>query len=262
MQLEAASGAAIVKHTNPCGLAVAPDSAEAVAAAIAGDPLAAFGGVLAVNRTVDERTADRIAAPDRFFEMVIAPDFEPIALAILRERWKTVRLLAVGDRPSARQRKLDYRSIAGGMLVQDRDIQLPSPGRWRHAAGPTPTEETMQHASVLAVAVRALTSNAIAIGGVDPRAASSVRLFGAGAGQMDRVAACDLAIAKAGELASGAIALSDAFFPFSDGPAKLIDAGVSCIVHPGGSKRDEETFELCERSGVTCLITGTRRFRH
>jgi phosphoribosylaminoimidazolecarboxamide formyltransferase/IMP cyclohydrolase len=145
------------------------------------------------------------------------------------------------------------------MLVQDRDIQPISTGAWQHAAGPAPTEADVRLGAFLVACVRALSSNAVVLGGFD---ASGMRVFGSGAGQMDRVNACRVAIAKAGMLASGSVAVSEAFFPFPDGPALLIDAGVRTIIHPGGSKRDAETFALCDQRGVTCLITGTRHFRH
>jgi len=251
--------ACVVKHTNPCGAARSGSVDDAVRAAIAGDPLAAFGGILAVDTTLDARTAERVAAPDRFFEVVIAPAFEPEALETLRARWANVRVLAVGDPDAGRPDRVEHRTMPGGVLVQDRDLRVPDAARWEHRAGPSPDDATVRAAAMLETVVRALTSNAVCLGGVDDDA---VRLFGAGAGQMDRVASCRLAIEKAGDRAAGAVALSDAFFPFPDGPELLIDAGVRAIVHPGGSKRDGETFALCDRRGVTCLVTGTRRFRH
>jgi phosphoribosylaminoimidazolecarboxamide formyltransferase/IMP cyclohydrolase len=249
--------AVVVKHTNPCGAAVADDARSAVDLAIAGDPMAAFGGILAVSRPIDAAAAERIAAEGTFFEVVIAPSFEPDAAETLMNRWKMVRLLAVGhDTPDIRT---EHKFLPGGLLVQERDLTVPDPASWTHAAGPKPTSETLAAAGTLEAVCRALSSNAVLIGGID---AGSVRLFGAGAGQMDRVASCLEAVRKAGDLAKGAIALSDAFFPFPDGPQVLIDAGVKTIVHPGGSKRDDETFALCEQHGVTCLVTGVRHFRH
>lgn len=253
-------GACVIKHTNPCGLALAESPARAASLAIEGDPLASYGGILAINRPVDLASAEVIAAPDRFFEVILAPEFEPEAAALLAERWKLVRLLAVGERPAARHRKLEYRSIPGGMLVQDRDVQVSSVQSWTHAAGPAPDAALLDAAPLVELAARGLTSNAIAIGG--PGDGGAVRLFGAGAGQMDRVSACRIAVEKAGPRAAGAVAASDAFFPFPDGPEILIRAGVRLIVQPGGSKRDAETFALCDRHGVTCMVTGIRRFRH
>ncbi|MEM8758675.1 MAG: bifunctional phosphoribosylaminoimidazolecarboxamide formyltransferase/IMP cyclohydrolase, partial [Planctomycetota bacterium] len=132
--------------------------------------------------------------------------------------------------------------------------------RWHHAAGPEATAADLEAASMLECCLTALNSNAVAIGGAGPSGA--VQLFGAGAGQMDRVTACRLASEKAGEAARGAVCVSDAFFPFPDGPRILIEAGVRTIVHPGGSRRDEDTFRLCEEHGVSCITTGVRRFSH
>jgi len=265
---EGAAGACVVKHTNPCGAALAPTTAGAFELAIAGDPLAAYGGIAACSTTLDAAAAERVCGADRFFEVVIAPDYTNDALAMLRDRWKQVRLLRTGPlHPPARAggrafqpARLDLRTIPGGYLAQAHDDTPPNPAGWTHAAGPAPDPRLLRAAGVLEAAVRALSSNAVAIGG--PVGEAGYALFGGGAGQMDRVAACGLAVAKAGERARGAVAVSDAFFPFPDGPSILADAGVAMIVHPGGSKRDGETFALCEERGITCMTTGVRRFRH
>ena len=141
------------------------------------------------------------------------------------------------------------------------DQQLATLAEYIHKAGPHPTAQQLATAMFLEPVCRALTSNAVCIGGT-AGSPGTMRLFGAGAGQMDRVASCKLAVLKAGNHAKGAVAFSDAFFPFSDGPQVLIDAGVTCLIHTGGSKRDQDTFDLCEKSGVTCLVTGLRHFRH
>ncbi len=255
-------GTAVIKHANPCGAAMAATCRDAVDAAIAGDPQAAYGGILAVNRPLDSAAADRLCRDDVFLEVIAAADFEPAAAEALRKRWANVRLLAVGDRAASTRRKLDYRSVAGGMLVQDRDTTVPEPGRWVLAAGPKPTSEQLAAAAFLECVGRSLSSNAIAIGGAAPESRGTLRLFGAGCGQVDRVGACRIAVEKAGRLTRGAIVYSDAFFPFPDGPQLLIDAGAKVIVHPGGSKRDSETFALCEKHAVTCLTTAIRHFRH
>ncbi|MBX3387081.1 MAG: bifunctional phosphoribosylaminoimidazolecarboxamide formyltransferase/IMP cyclohydrolase [Phycisphaeraceae bacterium] len=258
--------AVVVKHTNPCGGAVASTLPAAVRAAVAGDPTAAYGGILALNRTVDSDTAAVIANASHFFEVVIAPEFDQPALETLRARWSAVRLLAVGDRAPSAARKIEYRSVPGGMLVQDRDVVRTDPSQWTHAAGPKPTPDHVLAACVIAELARSVTSNAVVIGGFH---ANAIRLFGVGSGQVDRVSACRLAVAKAADAikssaaaASGPIAVGDAFFPFPDGPKILIDAGVKLIVHPGGSKRDQETLDLCNTHNVTCLLTGVRHFRH
>jgi phosphoribosylaminoimidazolecarboxamide formyltransferase/IMP cyclohydrolase len=260
--------AVVVKHTNPCGAAMAASLARAVDRAIAGDPLAAYGGILAVNRPIDLAAAKVVADERNFFEVVVAPEFDAGALALLRERWANVRLLAVGDNPASVARKLEYRSVPGGMLVQDRDVAPSEPTRWEHKAGPAPTPDLLAAAVAMETVVKFVSSNAVVIGGVDaapgpgPDASPCIRLFGVGSGQVDRVSACRLAAGKAGEHARGAAAAGDAFFPFADGPRVLIDAGVKIIVHPGGSKRDQETFDLCNQHGVACLTTGMRHFRH
>ncbi|MFI4898134.1 MAG: bifunctional phosphoribosylaminoimidazolecarboxamide formyltransferase/IMP cyclohydrolase [Phycisphaerales bacterium JB059] len=257
------AGACVVKHTNPCGVALADSPPLAVTQAVAGDPLAAYGGILAINRELDAPLAATIAESGSFFEVVIAPEIHEDAAATLEARWKNIRLLSVGDNDPSNARKLETRSIPGGVLVQERDIRSPDPETWTLAAGPTPDASTLRDAAALVCAVRALSSNAIAIGGRTD--ANALRLFGAGAGQMDRVASCRHAIEKARQALADCpapIAASDAFFPFPDGPQALIEAGVKTIIHPGGSKRDQETFELCEQHAVTCLITGVRHFRH
>ena len=255
----------VVKHTNPCGAASASSCVEAIDLAIAGDPMAAFGGILASAKPIDLEGAKRIAADGTFFEIVIAPDYDDAAVELLRERWKNLRILKVGaENPAAPppiSRELKF--IPGGALVQERDIVVPNTADWTHAAGPAPTDAQLAAAAMLENVCRALSSNAVLLGGVDPASANgTIRLFGAGAGQMDRVASCRGAVLKAGDHAKGSIAFSDAFFPFDDGPKILADAGVGMIVHPGGSKRDEDTFALCNELNIVCMTTGIRHFRH
>jgi phosphoribosylaminoimidazolecarboxamide formyltransferase/IMP cyclohydrolase len=248
-------GAVVVKHTNPCGAAVAPTLREAFARAYAGDPLAAFGGIVALNGVVDRATAEEIVAGEKFLEVVVAAGYDADALALLQARWKNARLLAVGP-VSAAPKSVLVRSIPGGFLAQEADTHEINATAFQHVAGPAPDAATLRDAAFLTAVVKHLKSNAVCIG-------RDGQLFGAGAGQMDRVASCRNAVEKSGARAmAGAVAASDAFFPFDDGPRLLIDAGVRCIVHPGGSKRDEDTFKLCNERGVTCLVTGVRRFRH
>jgi phosphoribosylaminoimidazolecarboxamide formyltransferase/IMP cyclohydrolase len=252
------TGAAIIKHTNPCGAAVAANLPDAFERAYDGDPLAAFGGILAVNQRLDDDTARRIVDGQKFLEMIIAPGYGDDALDRLRDRWKNVRILAVRGIGHTSHRKIDYRSVPGGMLVQERDLRPANARDWIHAAGPAPSEVLLADAAVIWTICKHLKSNAIAIG-------ADGRLLGAGMGQVDRVTACRLAVERAGEKigAEGqAIAASDAFFPFPDGPQILLDAGVRCLVHPGGSKRDAETIDLCNERDVTCMITNVRHFRH
>ncbi len=266
-------GACVIKHTNPCGAAIARLAADAVDMAIAGDPIAAYGGIIALNTRVDEPAAQRMALKECFFEVIIAPEYDTAALDLLRSRWANVRLLRTGDIDGllAQERargvahaELEVRSIPGGMLVQERDTTITPRATFQHQAGPKPTPEQVAAASFLEALGRSLFSNAVVLGGQVVTAGGTIalRMFGAGAGQMDRVTSCRLAVEKAGPLAEGSIAYSDAFFPFPDGPQLLIEAGVQLIVHPGGSKRDGETHALCDKHGVTCLTTGTRHFRH
>jgi phosphoribosylaminoimidazolecarboxamide formyltransferase/IMP cyclohydrolase len=179
---------------------------------------------------------------------------------VLAERWKNVRLIAAGRPASQPGSQRLLRSVPGGLLVQEADAVPVDSASLQHVAGPVPTQGTRGDAAFLSVVSKHLKSNAVCIGG-------GGSLWGAGAGQMDRVAACRHAVEKAsGRLqAAGKIvpvASSDAFFPFDDGPRALIEAGVGCIVHPGGSKRDADTEALCRERGVTLLISGMRHFRH
>lgn len=274
-------GACCVKHTNPCGASIVRESASepghsavrvAIEEAIAGDPLAAFGGIIACNAPIDASAAQRLCAKDVFLEVVVAPAFAPEALSMLISRWASIRLLSVPGMDAAplplRRGDFEVRSLAGGLLLQEPDRSYSHAENQRHVAGPKPSEVLLASAGFLEVIGRFLFSNAIVIGGPAPHSSRTriegdvLRMFGGGAGQMDRVAACRLAVMKAGELSRGAAAYSDAFFPFADGPALLIDAGVSLLMHPGGSKRDQDTLDICNERGVTCLLTGLRHFRH
>ena len=256
----AGAAACVIKHTNPCGAAMAADAAEAFDLAYAGDPLAAYGGIVAIAGRVDAAMARRIAGPERFLEVVVADAFDDEAVRVLAERWKNVRLIAAGRPASQPGSQRLLRSVPGGLLVQEADAVAVDSASLQHVAGPVPTQGTRGDAAFLSVVSKHLKSNAVCIGG-------GGSLWGAGAGQMDRVAACRHAVEKAsGRLqAAGKIvpvASSDAFFPFDDGPRALIEAGVGCIVHPGGSKRDADTEALCRERGVTLLISGMRHFRH
>ncbi|MDX2146918.1 MAG: bifunctional phosphoribosylaminoimidazolecarboxamide formyltransferase/IMP cyclohydrolase [Planctomycetota bacterium] len=253
-------GACVVKHANPCGASAAKSAERAVELALAGDPLAAYGGILACSAPLDAAAARHVARREVFLEAVLAPSFTPEALDLLTAKSGTMRLLEVGVDGST-SGVLEYRSVSGGMLVQGRDELLTPPANHTHRAGPRVNDEMLLAARFLEPVVRALTSNAVCIGGWTPQR-DAMMLFGAGAGQMDRLTACRIACEKAGERARGGVAHSDAFFPFDDGPRILIDAGVTLIVHPGGSKRDGDTFNLCDERGVTCLTTQTRHFRH
>ncbi len=256
--------ACVIKHANPCGAAIADAPLDAVDEAIASDPLAAYGGILATNAIIDAAAAERLIQKDIFLEVVVAPGYSAEALEKLKGRSANIRLLEVGTfaKASGEQNKLEYKFVPGGLLVQERDQRLARHDEHQHRSGPAPSEDTLEVATFMEAVTRALLSNAVAIGGHSPVRPHAIRLFGTGAGQMDRVTSCRIAVEKAGANARGALAYSDAFFPFNDGPTILADAGVATIVHPGGSKRDQDTFDLCQSRGITCLITGIRHFRH
>lgn len=250
--------ATVVKHTNACGASVAGAPIDAFNAAWEGDPRAGFGGIVAISSGIDADLANTITDGSRFLEVIIAPRFDDDAVELLAERWKNVRLLEVPGIGDLQPQAPTIRSIPGGLLVQEPDSIIADPSRWTHAAGPAPDDTLLGNARLLWIVCKHLSSNAIAVGG-------DGRLVGAGTGQVDRVGACGLAIERAGEALASIdcpIAASDAFFPFADGPTLLADAGVRCIVQPGGSKRDDETIELCNDRGITLLMTGVRHFRH
>lgn len=253
------TAAAVIKHTNPCGAAIAAKPVDAFTRAYEGDPLAAFGGILALSSEIDTALANAICDGKRFLEVIIAPSFTPDAAKQLGERWKDVRLLEVGALTARSGDAVEFKSIPGGMLVQQRDRALADSARWTLAAGESLDDATRRTATLAWIVAKHLKSNAVAI-------ARDGQLLGAGAGQMDRVTSSRLAIEKAGERlkkSNGpAVAASDGFFPFADGPTLLLDAGVNCLVQPGGSKRDQDTVDLCRQRGATLLLTGVRHFRH
>jgi phosphoribosylaminoimidazolecarboxamide formyltransferase / IMP cyclohydrolase len=249
--------AAIIKHANPCGAAIAETLNEAVDKAWKCDALAAFGGIVALSGEVDLDLAHTITHGEKFLEVVVATAFTEEANAALSDRWKNIRLLAVGDAPP-QAKWHQIKSVQGGLLVQEGFSVLATSPDWQHVAGPPPTTSQFEDARLAWITCAHLKSNAISI--VDNAA-----LIGGGMGQVDRVSAARLAIQRAGDalnIASAPVAGSDAFFPFPDGPELLINAGVTCIVQPGGSVRDQDTIDLCNTKNVTLLHTGTRRFRH
>src|SRR5579875_157736 len=241
---------AIVKHTNPCGLATHPDQAEAYRRAFAGDPVSAYGGIVAVNRPLDEPMAREMAPT--FYEIVIAPAFTDAALAVLRKK-RDLRILAVGD--DAGEAGLDYRRVSGGLLVQTPDAAPTDDEEFTTVSKRKPTAREEEDLRFAWHAVRYVKSNAIVL--VKDKA-----IVGIGAGQPNRVNSVHLAVRAAGERARGAVLASDAFFPFPDGPQLAIDAGVTAIVQPGGSIRDAETLAVCDAADVVLVHTGVRHFRH
>ncbi len=244
---------AIIKHANPCGIAVGADVADAHRKAHECDPVSAFGGVIAVNRPVSVQMAEQVA--EVFTEVVVAPGYEDGAAEILQGK-KNVRLL-VCEAPH-RGGGVETRSISGGLLMQQTDVvdaDGDDPSGWTLATGEAASAELLADLVFAWRACRAAKSNAILL-------ASGGASVGIGMGQVNRVDSCKLAVDRAGERAAGSVAASDAFFPFEDGPQILIDAGVKAIVQPGGSVRDELTIEAATAAGVTMYFTGTRHFAH
>jgi phosphoribosylaminoimidazolecarboxamide formyltransferase/IMP cyclohydrolase len=247
---------AIIKHANPCGIAVGATIAEAHAKAHACDPVSAYGGVIATNGVVTRELAEQIAPV--FTEVVVARGFDDDALAVLTAK-KNLRLLVVGQ---ARRADLELRPISGGLLVQATD-RIDAPGddsaSWTLVSGEPADGATLADLTFAWRAVRAVKSNAILLA----RDGASV---GVGMGQVNRVDSCRLAVDRANtggvERARGAVAASDAFFPFPDGLAILIDGGVRAVVQPGGSIRDDLVVAAAKAAGVTMYLTGTRHFAH
>jgi phosphoribosylaminoimidazolecarboxamide formyltransferase/IMP cyclohydrolase len=241
---------AIIKHANPCGIAVAADIALAHRRAHECDPVSAFGGVIAANRPITLAAAESIK--DIFTEVVIAPDFEPDALALLSTK-KNLRLLKL---PAGYSRSSqEIKQISGGVLVQSVDDHFAPFSDWTLAAGPAVDDATRADLEFAWTAVRAVKSNAILLA----HAGASV---GVGMGQVNRVDSCHLAVSRAGDRAAGSVAASDAFFPFADGLEVLLAAGVTAIVQPGGSVRDNEVIAAAEAAGVSMYLTGERHFFH
>jgi phosphoribosylaminoimidazolecarboxamide formyltransferase/IMP cyclohydrolase len=245
--------ACIVKHATPCGYGTGADIATAFGRAFAGDPLAVFGGIVALNQTVDLACARAITSIDKLLEVIVAPAYAPEALGLLKERWKNVRLLEVGPLGKPDPGEIMLHKIVGGYLVQERDLAVT--GEWVVASKRQPSSEEMADLRLAWIACKHVKSNAITI-------AKGRAVVGIGGGQVDRVNAARIAIQKAGERAKGAVAASDAFFPFSDGPELLLNAGVTAIVQPGGSVKDRETVELVDARGAAMIMTGQRHFRH
>jgi len=253
--------ACILKHNNPCGAAVAPTPAHAFERAYEGDSLSAFGGIVALNRRVDRPTAERMGQPGRFLEAVLAPGFDEDALEWLTTKpsWKnSVRLIDLEaplgpDAPPAAG--FDLRRIEGGLLVQDWDQLEADPATGLVPTRRSPTEVERHDLAFAWRVCAAVKSNAIVL-------ARDGQVVGVGAGQMSRLDSVRIAVEKAGARAPGAVLASDAFFPFRDGPDAAAAAGVTAIIQPGGSRRDDETIRACDEHGLAMILTGRRHFRH
>jgi phosphoribosylaminoimidazolecarboxamide formyltransferase/IMP cyclohydrolase len=244
---------AIIKHANPCGIAVGKDIAEAHRRAHECDPVSAYGGVIATNRPVSVDLAKQVA--EIFTEVLVAPGFEDGAVEILQAK-KNIRLL-VADAVDGSE-AVEMRAISGGLLLQHRDrfqAAGDDPSAWTLAAGAAASPEVLADLAFAWKACRAVKSNAILL-------AADGASVGVGMGQVNRVDSCRLAVTRAGDRATGSVAASDAFFPFPDGLEVLIEGGVKAVVQPGGSIRDEAAIEAANKAGITMYFTNTRHFFH
>ncbi len=247
----------VIKHTNPCGCAVASDLGTAFTNAYAGDPVSAFGSIIGFNRTVDVAAAEIMCEPGQFIEAVIAPSYDPDALAILttRPKWKkNVRLMEM-EFSKSRRRTADYRHVSGGLLVQDRDDDTQDDSEWNVPTRRKPTTEEASDLSFAWKVCRHVKSNAIVF-------AKDRMMLGAGAGQMSRLDSVFIAALKAGDRSTGGVLASDAFFPFRDGVDKAAKAGIRAVIQPGGSRNDLEVIAACNEHDMAMIFTGRRHFRH
>ena len=243
----------IVKHANPCGVASEASLPAAWDAALASDPVSAFGGIVALNRTLDAETATRIAAI--FTEVIVAPDATPEAQAVLAAK-KNLRLLLTGGLPDPTARAPAFRSLAGGFLVQDRDAGRVEADALKVVTRRAPTETEVADLLFAFRVAKHVKSNAIIY-------AKGGATVGIGAGQMSRVDSARIAGWKAGEAATqGGVAASDAFFPFADGLEAIVGAGATAVIQPGGSVRDHEVIAAADAAGIAMVFTGMRHFRH
>ena len=250
----------IVKHNNPCGVAVGDDPGAAYAKALACDPMSAFGGVIAFNRPLAKAVAE--ALHENFVEVLIAPDYEAGALEVLQQK-EAVRILGDEERRHREPGERDLTRVRGGVLIQDRDGD-PEPRELMEVVTETEPTETQWRDMLFAwTVVRHVRSNAIVL-------AAEGATVGIGAGQMSRVDSVRLAVEKCREARgddaeaalSGSAVASDAFFPFADGPQAAIEAGATAVIQPGGSKRDAEVIAACDAAGVAMVFTKHRHFRH
>ncbi|MDH5592669.1 MAG: bifunctional phosphoribosylaminoimidazolecarboxamide formyltransferase/IMP cyclohydrolase, partial [Gammaproteobacteria bacterium] len=246
----------IVKHANPCGVATAGDLLTAYDLAYQTDTTSAFGGIIAFNRTLDAATAQAIVER-QFVEVIIAPEISDEAKAIVSQK-ANVRLLTCGAFPAHASQGLDYKRVTGGLLVQDRDTALVSADELKVVTKKAPTEQQMQDLLFAWRVAKFVKSNAIVY-------ASQQQTVGIGAGQMSRVVSSRIAGIKAndaGLTVPGAVMASDAFFPFRDGLDAAAEAGISAVIQPGGSMRDDEVIAAADEHGIAMVFTGMRHFRH
>ncbi|MDC3417492.1 bifunctional phosphoribosylaminoimidazolecarboxamide formyltransferase/IMP cyclohydrolase [Aquibacillus salsiterrae] len=250
--LEFSEPAAVaVKHMNPCGVGIGESISKAYAKAYDADPVSIFGGIVALNREVDEATANQLK--DIFLEIVIAPSFSAKALAVLTQR-KNIRLLETPiDHATNKDKKVV--SVLGGLLVQDRDYGAVTEEDIAVATDRKPDEQELAELLFAWKVVKHVKSNAIVVAKTD-------QTLGVGAGQMNRVGAAKIAFEQAGEKARGAVLASDAFFPMADTVEAAAEAGIKAIIQPGGSIRDQESIDACNKHGIAMVFTGMRHFKH
>jgi phosphoribosylaminoimidazolecarboxamide formyltransferase/IMP cyclohydrolase len=251
---------AVLKHNNPCGAARAATIAEALEQAWSGDPVSAFGSVLAFTRPVDRASAEYLVSGNRFVEAIVAPSFEKNAFEMLTQKpkWgKNVRLLECGEFSAASRdsRDVELKKLVGGFLLQDRDLAAASAKDCKPMTKRAPTEAELASLLFGDKVCKHVKSNAIVL-------TSGTCVLGVGAGQMSRVDSVRLAVHKAGDGAKGSVLASDAFFPFADGVETALDAGVTAILQPGGSVRDAEVIAACDKRNAAMVFTGIRHFRH
>jgi phosphoribosylaminoimidazolecarboxamide formyltransferase/IMP cyclohydrolase len=252
--------AAVIKHNNPCGAAIGDTLVDAFSRAYEGDPLSAYGGVIAFNRAVDEATAVQLTEPNRFVECIIAPSFTDAAFQLLTTRpsWKkSVRLLRTGPlgAADAAARSLDFRRVDGGLLVQNRDLSGDDFASAKVATKRAPSDKEMADLQFAWLVCKHVKSNAIVL-------AKGGMIVGVGAGQMSRVDSVHMAVRKAGERSKSSVMASDAFFPFRDNIDEAAKAGIIAIAQPGGSIRDADSIQACDELGIAMVLTGVRHFRH
>lgn len=250
--------AVVIKHNNPCGAAVADTLVTAFHNAYEGDPQSAFGGVLAFNREMDAETARAITEPNRFIECIIAPGYSPEAFELLTTRpsWKkNVRILRTAALTDDRSKRSDFRRVDGGLLVQDRDVPHDDFVDMSVKSERKPTDQELRDLQFAWLVCKHVKSNAIVL-------AKDGMVVGVGAGQMSRVDSVHIASRKAGERSKGSVLASDAFFPFRDNVDGAAGFGVTAIVQPGGSLRDQDSIDACNEHGLAMVFTGRRHFRH
>ncbi len=250
--------AVVIKHNTPCGCAIATSLCEAFDKAYAGDPVSAFGSILSFNRDVDVATAERLCEPGRFIEAIVAPGFEEAAFEALttRPKWKNnVRLMLCPGLAGAAESTLDYRRVAGGLLVQQRDDRPDPTDEWKVVTNRTPSDTERADLAFAWKVCKHVKSNAILL-------AKDGAVVGVGAGQMSRLDSSFIAAHKAGDRARGAVVASDAFFPFRDGVDEAAQPGVTALIQPGGSRQDEQVIAACNEHDLAMIFTGRRHFKH